>query len=688
MGWNVGRVGLLAGTLVSGGCGDDAVGAGDTTGEASTGADSGGVDASSSPVSDTSADDTGAGDSGPGEDTGAPMTCMVDADCDDDNPCTDDDCAAGLCTVDAAVQSNACRPQIDVEFPPRGATLLSASPVVTVVGTVTSAAAAIDTFRINGQDVPVARDGSFSLDVTALTGGNTLVFETVDALDVPRRRVQSFLWSTDYRAPTLPVQGIAPHGLDVYLDQETIDDGDRSLPADDIATLLGLAVADTDIGQFVDPTTPVTSSAGYNVYVGNVAYADSSIQIDAIDGGLRLTAALLDVTGDLVFDCTIPACQLAGGDGTGDLAITSIEATADLMVGVDASHDLVVTNAGTQTNVVGLDITSNNAWTNFLITILEPFILGGVVADIEAEMSGQLDALLGPALSTALSGLAPNAPLSFPNLTDAAMPIAVQLVTDFQSTDFHDGLVPPVGSPPAGGVITLRGAGYAADPVAPHLNLGVPDRAGCGTPGPDLELPRAAALEIGLTDDLLNSLLHGAWRGGLLEFDVPAALLPADGLVSDVDLHISGMLAPTASDCARDGLGRVHLGDVQIEGGLTLQGQPVTFTAYSSLTAGLEYTPSASGVAIGLAEIEAVDTELTVNEDDALGVEELLRFTLEQQLVEGVVAAIAAGGLGEVNLPAIDLSSSLGLPAGTAVVQVATDDATRAPGGVVISGHL
>ena len=72
----------------------------------------------------------------------------------------------------------------------------------------------------------------------------------------------------------------------------------------------------------------------------------------------------------------------------------------------------------------------------------------------------------------------------------------------------------------------------------------------------------------------------------------------------------------------------------------------------------------------------------------SLGVEELLRFTLEQELVDGLIGAIAAGGLGEVNMPSVDLSATLGLPAGTAMIQISTTSADRHPGGVVIGGHL
>jgi len=673
---------VLALTLSA--CGDDAVGAVDSTGSG-TAAGSTGSSETAVPDETATPDPTaGASESSSGA---QPEPCLRNDDCEDDNPCAEDECNSGVCEVGDPVVSGECRPVIDVEYPPRAATLEGDSPVVTVVGSVSSGAGPITSLTVNGESVTVAADGSFSHDVTAQVGGNTLVIEAVDALEVTRDRVQSFLWSPSYRLPTAPPQGLADEGLGVYLDQETLDDGNHALPVDDVATLLTLALESYDIEQFINPGTPIASYGGYNIYLITLQYGNADVTLDAIDGGIELNGYLYDITGDLVFDCTTPVCQLAGGDGTGDIAIDYIQVTSDLLISVNAQHQLVVDSSNTQTNVVNLDITSNNVWTNFLITVIEPFIIGGVVADIEDDLTAQVDALLGPALSQAFNGLSPDSVLQFPNLADASQPIGVELVTDFFDTDFHDGIAPPAGSPPRGGVIMLRGGGYAEDPVTPYTNLGIPDRAGCG-PGDAVELPRDGALEIGLTDDLLNQLLHGAWDGGLLEFDMPPELLPMDGFISDVQIHVSGMLAPTASDCSPDGLVRAHLGDVRIDGSLTLNGTPLTFVAYSSLLAGLEFTPTASGVAITITEVESIDTELTVNEDNGIETEPLLEATLETQLVDGVLGAIASGGLGEVNLPVIDLSPTLGLPAGTAALEITTDEAVRAPGVTVIRGHL
>ncbi len=658
---------MLAGTVGLSACGDDAVGAG--------GADGSGTDDAGATDGETqSADETADDGDGP---------CTRDADCDDADPCTADVCDDGVCGVDdEPVESNECRPSIEVDYPPRAATLRSGSGMVRVEGSVASQAAPIAWLTINGEDVALEEDGRFSHEVVAQMGGNTLILETADALEVTRRRVQSFLWSNEYLDPTEAPQGVVPDGLIIYLDQPSLDDGDSSLPANDVATVLGLAVGATDIGAFIDPNVPLASQAGYDIFVTGLTFGDSSVSLQAIDGGMRMVTTLLDVQGDLWLEGVISS--------TGGFSIESIEATANLVLGVDENHAVVVAVLEPVTQVNNVNLWTNNGFTNFLLSIIEPFIIGGVVADIEATLTEQLTALMGPAIELAFGALAPNSTLSFPSLANADEAIEVQLFSDFDSTDFHDGQAPPDPSPPQGGALLLRGGGYALDVATPYDNLGVPQWAACGTDSnPGLTTPREAPLEIVLSDDLLNQLLHGAWQGGLLDFAMPPELLGSDGgLISDLEIEVSGMLAPTASDCGPDGQLRAHLGDVRIEGSLMLGVLPVSFVAYSSLEMGLAVVPTKTGIGISIEGVEWVETELRVDQDEAIATEPLLIATLEARLLDGVIGGLAGGGLGGIDLPQLDLSGVLGLPPGTAAIVISTDEVTRQPGSTVIAGHL
>lgn len=217
---------------------------------------------------------------------------------------------------------------------------------------------------------------------------------------------------------------------------------------------------------------------------------------------------------------------------------------------------------------------------------------------------------------------------------------------------------------------------------------------GCGGGAGELQLPRAAPLEIGLGDDLLNSLLWAGWRGGLLEFPLGGDQLGGGGggkkggmpgLIEDLEIDVSGMLAPTASDCGEGGTLLATIGDIRIDGSLTLLGQPVTFTAYTTLVVRLDISAGPDGVSIDLAQVERVETELTAN-DAAIDVEPTLVASLESQLVDGLLGQL--GSLGSISLPQIDLSGTIGQPPGTAVLEIHVQGAVRAPGTTVISASL
>lgn len=619
--------------------------------------------------------------------------CEVPEDCDDGDPCTIDVCGEdGMCgTMEG--DTVACRPEIDVEYPPRGATIQakSSDEVVTVTGTVTSLKSEIKGLRINDEEVTVADDGSFSHDITPSVGGNTLILETTDSAGQVRRRVQSFLWGTSYVKPTEPVEGMAPAGIAIYFSQEGLDDGDRSEPYDDLASLLGLAVGGIDFASLFAGNDPVANAAGFDIYLTSLEYQDTSLSLQAIDGGLSLEAQIIDVDGDLVFDCVdeglFSACTLAGGDGTGGLDIETITITADVMLSVDPeSHELIVEIVNPDTDISNLEIYSNNGWTDFLLGLAGDSIIGGSVADLENAVNESLDTFLGPLLGEGLQNFNFSTSLDFPNIGNPDETITIDLITDFGDTDFHDGVAPPEPSPPQGGVIVLRGGGFA-DGEAPYDVLGFPLRNGCKVDPPAVNLTRTSVMEIGLHDDLINEILYGAWKGGLLEFPLPAELLPESALVSDLDVTVSGMLPPVGMDCATGEL-LAHLGDIRIDASLNLLDAPVSFTAFTTAVVRVNITAEDGQIGIGIGDLESVETELSVNEDAAIPTEETLIGVLENALIDGLIGGLGGDSLGGIDLPEIDLSDSLGLPPGTAVISIQIDEAVRQPGVTVVQGSL
>ena len=237
----------------------------------------------------------------------------------------------------------------------------------------------------------------------------------------------------------------------------------------------------------------------------------STVKLDAIDGGLALEGRISNINGDLEFDCTEVGCFFAGGDSSGDFSLSSVLIKADVILGVTVDNRLSATLRNVSTTASNLGINSDNGWTNFLISLIEGNITSAVVGQIEALLSNTVTDELGPLLEQGLSQLAFEFSLEVPRLGEGE-PITVDLITDFESTSFQQ-------SAPRGGVLIERGGAYSAEVVTPYENLGVPNRDRCGAGGQVMNLPRSAALEIGLSDDLLNQVFYAAWRAGWLEVE-------------------------------------------------------------------------------------------------------------------------------------------------------------------------
>ncbi|MEL6180018.1 MAG: hypothetical protein AAFS10_13750, partial [Myxococcota bacterium] len=318
-------------------------------------------------------------------------------DCDDDNACTTDSCDPVDGCRHERVLSFGCRPTIVVDFPPRAATLEAETDQVGIRGSVVSEAGAITSFTINGTDVAVDPDtGAFSLDYTAFWGANTLVFTAEDELGTVRKRVQGFHLGRDYRRSTAasPTAGAVERGLAIWLDQETLDDGDDPPPTDLAAIFKGV-LDGIDISDFFDPDEPVTSAEAigltFDIYVRSLDIGDTRVALQATDRGLRLQARLSDVSGRIFIDCRGSGigCFFAGGDNPGTLTIDSVDISADVVLSVGNNNDIQVVLDNTTTSVSGGDISSDSGYQDFILTLATALFL-----DIENVLASALDSEL------------------------------------------------------------------------------------------------------------------------------------------------------------------------------------------------------------------------------------------------------------------------------------------------------
>ena len=591
-------------------------------------------------------------------------------DCDDQDPCTSDWCdPVEGCKSDLIV-SNTCRPDITVTYPPRGATIQGAgTPTITVTGAVTSGAGDITSLMINGAPTQVGADGSFSRIVQALVGGNTLVLEATDDKGTLRRRVQAFHWAKGYNKPAKPKGGMADPGLGIFLSQEVIDDGDHSQPADDLATIFELVLKSFDLTGLV-PSGALASVLGYDIYISNLKDTKRTVSLQSGNGVLKMTAAIEGVTGDV----DAKAAWLP--DVSGDLTITKITIKADVQVKViDHALDAQLTNV--DVTLTGVDISIG-----WLVDWLIDLFVDGFVADIEASFESEMAAQLEPMLASALSSLAFSTSFDMPSLDPAGGTVPIDLVTDFSAVTFT----------PAGGTFALRAGAYAGAKGTSFDNSGAVQRLGCGNRVQQLVIPQVANLELSLADDTFNLLLWSAWNGGLLEFDVPDSMWAAVDLdpfgITDVSIHISGMLAPVIADCNPDQELQIHIGDLRADASMSLFGSQIDVVMFASFSAGVELSIADGELGLALTELEALDSEVTVAQEAFLSSEGVIAGLIDETLVPGLLDALGGGTLGGFPLPEIDLSGSLdGVPPGTAIA-IDPEEVSRAGGNTIVSGDL
>ncbi|MFT7578844.1 MAG: hypothetical protein ACI9MR_000505, partial [Myxococcota bacterium] len=205
-------------------------------------------------------------------------------------------------------------------------------------------------------------------------------------------------------------------------------------------------------------------------------------------------------------------------------------------------------------------------------------------------------------------------------------------------------------------------------------------------------IPENRVLELVLADDTLNQILYAAWRGGLLEFPVPDAWLQGADLsmfgITDLDLTVSGLLAPTAGDCAGPGGLKAHIGDLKIEASLSLFGTPLDVDIWVSLIADVDIAEVDGELTIAIDAIDRVETEVVVEQPDLIAAEGAIKDLIEEQLLSGLLDTIGGQELGAIPLPDIDLSGAIpGLPAGTGI-RIVPQVLYRQGGNTIVGGRL
>lgn len=541
-------------------------------------------------------------------------------------------------------------PAFSVSAPQRAAMLMQgtmdASPV-SISGQACHPDDFITELVVDGVDISVSgaqRCESFTLNQES-RWGMSVIHGRVDAESGPTGYLaQSYLRSPTYLAPAAAPDAEAQveHALFVQLNQEAIDDGDRQ-DIDDMATLLELATGGVDLGSLIDPTTPIAREAGYDIYVTGLSHDQPSLSLVAIDGGLHFVYVVRNLNLPLFFDCPcdFPCdCWWLGGDGTGTARIAAVDTESDIMLSLrpGGSPNVIFQNVVTQ--ISGLDISADQAWTDMLLSVVEAFIVDGLVADLENELNTMMAVEAAPLIEEALASFKLPETIALPG-GDLSLGVEsglswLEFATGYGQIGLRAQVVPP----------TL---GHAAGQGAIQAG-GAPPSFAAGSP-----------IAAGLKDDLLNQFFWAAWQAGT--FDLSDVAI-GQGVTISTFAHLPPVVMPGESGSRIE----IGIGDLQIDAtidpdlieGAGSLSHPVEAEIYVSALATLSLGVSAGGLTVVDPSVET-----WVQVASAEGVPDpQAAATPVMALAEALLPYLLGELFTALPFPELDLSGIEGVPPG------------------------
>ena len=582
--------------------------------------------------------------------------------CDDGNACTADACDPKTGCSHTPIVSFECAPNIQITTPARGATL-NGAPSVKVAGKVTSGGGAITSFKITGQTVAVAPDGTFSMQMTPHHGLNVIKAEAVDAIGGAATAVQSYYFSFEWTPikASDPPASYVEDGLAIWLGQEVIDDGVHDVNnVDDLATVFEIIAASFDLGGLI--ANPVTHQAGFDINVKGLTHNKPKVSLLSINGGLHMMMVLDNVKIDIQAKCTEWFCF--GASPTGKVTMSSIVIDMDLMLGLNvATGKVKATAANTKVKINNLDISLDGVL-GFLTNWLINFFEGSFTTSLQNTFKDQLATQLPPIVSSALESLAFDSDFSIPPIMGGGDSITVQLRTALSSLDFKT----------PGGTLGMFATAVTPKKVG-HTVLGSIGRAACLSGGTEtFGFANVAPLQIALHDDFFNQILFGIYWGGGLAFPVGPDMLGSVDLtkygITDLTLDIDFMLAPIVTSCNPTEKLKIQVGDMHIHAVMTLGGVKLDMDVYVSFeaNAGFQIIDKPTGAELGVAieDITMIEADVLFADPKLIGFKDAVLGLIQEQLVPTFLDSLAGSALGGFPLPAIDLSgASAQIPPGT-----------------------
>ncbi|MFH1531961.1 MAG: hypothetical protein ABIK09_14640 [Pseudomonadota bacterium] len=586
-------------------------------------------------------------------------------DCDDGDDCTEDSCKAGACDNDL-LKTPECVITVTIQSPPRGATLWE-DKVVHVTGTIAAQGHEITQATLNGHPFTVNGNGSFDAVTEAVVGMNLVKINIEDALGRKGRGLRAYLYGEGIQPPGSPAD--VKHfvaGSMAWLDQEVLDDDDTS-DLDDLATLAWTVLSSYDLNQFIphpllhEDEGPGIAWCTWEVDIDNVEYTVGPLDLDAVDGGLALSATLTDLSAD-VSAVAGGACPDAIGYLYADLV--SIDAVFTVALNEVGAFDLDLVSVSVTIEGVSVDIVEGlGSYFDWLVNWFDGTISSLIEENLETYLPDSLIPMLDELLTTftsydmeipipAIPGTAAGTPLTL-----SVWPSAVDFVY--------------------GGVFVDLDIGVAAQKLIGHLSPGSILRGDCEGKDPGtFSLPAQNAVEAALAEDLVNQLLFALWWGGhmnvTLTNEVLGPVVEQFGITALV-VQVDPYLPPVITTCAAENGVEVQIGALNLWASVDMEGETGELELFGHLRVEAEpfLTIGPDGlnhVGIKVVAVEELATEVISSEGVVDGMDGLVEGLLKVAIVDFIIGDYLSQLLASYPIPAVDLGNFIpGVPSGSEV---------------------
>ena len=625
--------------------------------------------------------------------------------CDDGNPCTLDHCDAkhGGCWHEADLSKPECRPKIEVDFPPRGATLLPKDmkdgvKVVHVHGKLTVPAAQYDSshsihiakFVANGQPVIPIPDPSnkgvftFSFDMDSAQGMNVIVIDAQDSLGIKKHLVQSYYFSHKYlnTDASHPADSSVSDGLMLFMGPEVWNT---------LAGVIRKFVNSMDWNSILPSGEVGTQKVGwckYHFYVSNFRYNKDALELSLTpeDGYLHMFIKMTDIKIDIKAKSSGFGCP----DFKGYASINYMTMSVDMNISVDSSGNPQVTVRNSSVDVGTVKIHGSGFGSSIIAWLANTFFGGTMKKEVKKAIDDAVKKQIGPALASALKALNLDQDFKVPAMLPGMKATTVHLKTRLHSITMKH----------TGSVVTMNTMTTSQkDPNLGHDQvLGSITRSGCCIGGTDaIAMPVSTnPLELGLHDDMINEVVFAVYNGGSLKFDLTEKDLGQDLSQYGIDhlvMHIDFWLPPIITGCKRPGNKlRVEIGDMGIHATMNLMGSPVEMQLFASAAfdASFQIVDGKQGkeLSVKIDDVAFLDVEVASLDGALVGAEDMIRGMIKDQLLPMVIQQIAGKSLGSFPIPAMDLHSmDPSIPAGT-VIKIVPQEVIRKNAYTVLSGNM